>query len=97
MKTIKNYLKKSSLVTFATLALVITAFAGEIHEGTSQYKDVAIERANKAAKEAAKDKNTCWKPAVASKCKKDADGYWTCYASSANHQGSCGGSDDRKP
>lgn len=97
MKMIKIYLKKSLLVTLMTLALTITVFAGEIHEGTARFKDDAIARANQAARDAARDKGTCWKPAVASKCTKDADGYWTCYASSANHQGSCGGSDDRKP
>ena len=97
MKTIKYYLKKSSIVTLLVLALFITAFAGEIHEGTSRDKSVAIDKANAAARAAAKDKDTCWEPAVASKCTKDADGYWTCYASSANHRGSCGGYDKRKP
>lgn len=97
MKTIKGDLKKSLLVTLTTLALTVTVFFGEIHEGTARFKDDAIDKANRAAREAARDKKTCWEPAVASKCKKDDDGYWTCYASSANHQGSCGGSDKRKP
>ncbi len=85
-------------IGLVTITLVIFAFAGEIHEGYSSSKPQAVENANKAARDAARDKKTCWEPAKMSECKKDADGYWTCYAESANHQGSCGdGSGKRKP
>jgi hypothetical protein len=93
---LRQIIRKGSMASVTLLLLVTVAFAGEIHEGYGASKTAAVYAANQAAREAAREKDTCWVPAKMGECKRDADGYWTCYASSANHRGSCG-SDTRKP
>jgi hypothetical protein len=78
------------LVFLLIVACSAIASAGEIHEGYGSTKLGAMKQANDVAKGAAAHKETCWKPALIRECKKDADGYWTAYAYSANHLGSCG-------
>lgn len=97
MRQIKSFLQRGVLVIITAFLLTGVAVAGEVHEGYSTDKAAAVSAANKAAREAAKEKGTCWRPAKLNKCTKDADGYWTCYSESANHRGSCGGADYREP
>lgn len=85
-----KYLPFALLVALAAFAFAPIAAAGEIHEGYGSTKIGAMKQANDVAKAAAGRKATCWKPANIKECKKDADGYWTAYAYSANHLGSCG-------
>jgi hypothetical protein len=85
-----NILKKAILTAFAIGATITAAAAGEVHEGYGTTKIDAIAQANEFAEAKAESKGTCWKPAKMEACKQDKDGYWTAYAESANHSGSCG-------
>ena len=85
-----NILKKAVLIVCAIGATITAAAAGEIHEGYGTNKIAAVAQANEFAEAAAESKGTCWRPAKMEACKQDKDGYWTAYAESANHSGSCG-------
>jgi hypothetical protein len=86
-------MKMKFLPTFLVTAVIITmssfAYFGEIHSGNGITKEEAARNADFRAERAAKKKGTCWTEAKLEKCKKESDGTWTCYASSANHKGSC--------
>lgn len=62
---------------------------GTWHYGTHEDVMAAAEIANRAARERAARKGTCYKAVKIDECKKGEDGRWTCRANSANHPGSC--------
>lgn len=87
-----------NLKTLAACTLFLlasaNAVAGEIHYGSSSLgKEAACENAERRAKRAAESKRTCYEQCDVRRCNKDKDGEFVCRAESANHAGSCGGSD----
>lgn len=85
-------------LSIALALLATAAVAGETHYGSSSWsKEGACQNAEARARQSAKTKRTCYEQCDVRQCTKDKDGQFVCFATSANHQGSCGGSDKIKP
>ncbi|WP_294913451.1 hypothetical protein [Sulfuricurvum sp. UBA5598] len=88
-------MKTFGLVFVTTLFFVSgPAFAGEWHSAIKSTQEEAMQAATEHAKKRAKNKGTCYKPAwtkqvVKSKPCGKVDGGVRCWATSANHYGSC--------
>lgn len=85
-----------TLCAMALLSLSATAFAGEIHYGNGNTREMACDNADTRARRAADSNKTCWTQCDIRKCTKETDGTFTCRADSAHHKGSCGNDKIRK-
>jgi hypothetical protein len=83
-----NSLPRWLVALLIPFTLTARSVGGEIHRATGGSKIEAMEKANRAANEAAKGKNTGWKPARLQDVVQNPDGTWTARANSANHRGS---------
>ena len=74
----------------ALLILPVYAVAGERVEGNGPNKEAGAAAAERRANREAAGENTCITPVKLNECRKDPDGSWTCFATVADHRGSCG-------
>jgi hypothetical protein len=82
------------MVAVAASLIASPAVAGKWHSATKPTQEEAMRAATKLAKDRAKKKRTCYKPAwieqvTSTKPCRKAPGGVTCWATSANEPGSC--------
>jgi hypothetical protein len=79
-----------SLIACALFAVATTAAAGTRVQGNGWTKESAARAAEQRAMQVARDKGTCEiTRADLSRCKRESDGTWTCFATADNHGNSC--------